>query len=147
MPRVVPLPIVPAFGAALALALLSITSGASALDCDQRLVAVGDHALQVRERCGEPASVSARTETRTELAGTRGSAFRGSAFSVTVAIEVWVYDFGPRRFMEELTFENGILRSMRPLGYGTRAGSERRTAVDRERPERLAIVERRRRLA
>ena len=152
MPRVCPaLPVRALLGAALSLTVLSIASGASAFDCDQRLVALGDHAVEVRARCGEPASISTRTESRTQYAGAttpRGD-FSGSSITVTVEVEVWVYDFGPRRFMEELTFENGILRSTRRLGYGTRAGSERRTALERVEGDRLAaraIADRRRRV-
>jgi hypothetical protein len=44
---------------------------------------------------------------------------------VSVRIDVWIYDFGPQRFMEELTFENGILRQLRTLGRGTARGRAR----------------------
>lgn len=130
--------------AALSLAIASVASSASALDCGQRLVTIGDQAAEVRARCGEPASISVRTESRTQFAGATGPRgdFSGSSITVTVQVEVWVYDFGPRRFMEELTFENGILRTTRRLGYGTRAGSERRTAIDAI-VGRSAIAERR----
>ena len=37
---------------------------------------------------------------------------------VPVEVEEWVYNFGPTRFMRILSFENGILRSVRYGGYG-----------------------------
>jgi hypothetical protein len=130
------------------LTLLASASSASALDCNQRLVTVGDRAAEVRARCGEPASISVRTESRTQYAGAvRGGDFGGSSITVTVEIETWVYDFGPRRFMEELTFENGILRSTQRLGYGTRERDGRRSAVERAHRGRAVIAARRTALA
>lgn len=114
---------------------------AAALGCNHRLVTVGDSAHYVRQMCGEPASAITRTETRTQIASWGSPSAPGAitATSVTVQVDVWVYDFGPRRFMEELTFENGTLRSMRALGYGTRAGrEERRGAILRAADRGLA---------
>ncbi len=105
---------------------------ASALSCGNRLVVVGDSAAEVRGVCGEPMSMMTRTETRTQfVAGTvPGGGSAGQVISVTVQIDTWVYDFGRRRFMEELIFENGVLIRMRSLGYGTSSGG-RRSAIDR----------------
>ena len=46
----------------------------------------------------------------------------GGLIAVTVQIDEWTYDFGPMQFMEEITFENGVMRSSRPMGYGTARG-------------------------
>jgi hypothetical protein len=114
------------FSAVLAAGLFASTGEAHALSCGSRLVEVGDSSVYVRSVCGDPTAMSTRTETRSAWAGT-GPYGYGYGQSVTVQIEVWVYDFGPTRFMEELTFENGVLRSERALGYGTpRGGSHRR---------------------
>ncbi|MDQ3032345.1 MAG: DUF2845 domain-containing protein [Myxococcota bacterium] len=125
-----------------AIGICALASPAAALDCGQRLVTVGDSAAHVRAVCGEPISVMTRTETRTQfVAGpVAGGGTAGSVISVTVQIDVWVYDFGRRRFMEELTFENGYLQRMRALGYGTGAGG-RRGAVERgELPRDRALA-------
>lgn len=116
---------------------------AHALRCGTRLVVRGDPSVYVRSICGEPASVTTREVSRTRsVAGrfTPGAVIADSV-TVTVLVETWVYDFGPRRFMEELTFEDGTLVTSRPLGYGTR-----RSAVERpcQRDHLLAVVDRRR---
>lgn len=119
-----------ALGAA---ALFAAPGSASALSCDGRLVEAGDHEAYVRSVCGEPTYFSTRTETRTIYVGpygdTRGVPYGygvGYAQTVTVVIDVLVYDFGPTRFIDELTFENGVLRTDRIAGYGTTAGARAR---------------------
>jgi Protein of unknown function (DUF2845) len=114
-----------AFGLTLALAIaytVAQPASAAALRCGTRLVYVGDPEARVRALCGEPAQVASRTETRSTWQSRRGpsGAAGGAAYSVTIQVDVWTYDFGPQRFMQELTFENGVLRAMRDLGYGTR---------------------------
>jgi hypothetical protein len=144
--------------AALPLSLALVVVGAapaSALDCGHRLVTTGDSEGYVRSICGEPESVMTRTESRTQFVtspyGDQG-ALVGSATTVTIQIDVWTYDFGSTRFREELTFADGILRSSRPLGYGTARGDRRRRdslregALDRDRIRLhdVAIADRRR---
>jgi hypothetical protein len=111
--------------AAFAIAWFALAPSAMALDCGSRLVVEGDSAAYVLSTCGEPASVTRRTESREAFAVEhRPGGVIGESARVTVEIEVWVYDFGPRRFMHELTFENGILRSARTIGRGTRRPAE-----------------------
>jgi hypothetical protein len=38
--------------------------------------------------------------------------------AIEVTVEEWVYDFGPRRFMQYLTFEGGQLVAVRSGSYG-----------------------------
>lgn len=102
-------------------ASFALTSAAHALDCGQRLVVRGDRAAYVRSVCGEPQSATTRTETRSVGGYNRvapGTATFGVT-TVTVQVDTWIYDFGPTRFMEELTFENGILTVSRAIGPGT----------------------------
>jgi hypothetical protein len=113
---------------ALLLALWLAPSPAAAFWCRGYLVLEGDRAHEVRARCGEPASVIATTEETTTFVGGRGrvdgtGVFGGTAVSRTIAVETWIYDFGPTRFMEELRFENGVLVRLTRLGYGTRRSS------------------------
>jgi hypothetical protein len=37
---------------------------------------------------------------------------------IEVPVEEWTYNFGPRRFMRSIRFENGIVTSIETLGYG-----------------------------
>jgi hypothetical protein len=121
---------------ALALSSLAFALPAAALDCGTRLVTLGDGQGYVRSICGEPESISTHTESHTNFAGVTvrdGRAFYGSASTVSVQIDVWVYDFGRTRFMEEMTFANGVLRSSRALSYGTvRGDRRRRDSLERE---------------
>ncbi|MBS3963049.1 MAG: DUF2845 domain-containing protein [Methylomonas sp.] len=98
------------------MALLPIAP-AHALRCGRQLVQVGDHKLDVLDRCGDPDSVSERRAVR-------GGRFRHSTGVVQlerfdeITIEEWIYNFGPRRFKQQLYFEDGILTQIRDLGYG-----------------------------
>ena len=113
---------------------------ASALSCDGRLVEVGDSEAYVRSICGEPTQFMTRMETRGATipyvvrAGTPYAYVYPYTQMVTVQVDVLVYDFGPTRFIDELTFENGVLRADRIAGYGTvRGGAARREARRAER--------------
>lgn len=133
--------LVPATASALAILSLSlVTSSAYALRCGTDLVLVGDRAHEVREHCGEPVSVIATTDEVTTFASVGRYGRYGTAVTRSIAVETWLYDFGPTRFMEELRFENGVLVRMTTLGYGTR-----RSSIDRLpwRTRPVAIVPRR----
>ncbi len=105
-----------------ALGVLGGTSRAHALRCGLRLVTVGDRAHYVESVCGEPAAVTRRTVTRsrTVLVPIAGGSFVGDTYTESVEVETWLYDFGRRRFQEELVFEDGVLVRMQALGYGER---------------------------
>lgn len=108
-------------------AFLCAPNTAHALSCDGRLVESGDNIAYVRGICGEPTYVTTHQEMRS-VYGAYGSryGYYGSQAAVTVQVDVLVYDFGPTRFIEELTFENGVLRGERIAGYGTVAGARAR---------------------
>lgn len=113
--------------AALCAATLLTGSTAFAMRCGTRLVSDGDNPARVRSLCGDPANVSSRVESRSVTVHRRlpdGSIVSESVM-VSVEVEVWVYDLGPRRFMRELTFEDGRLVHIRTLGYGTARAEER----------------------
>lgn len=103
--------------AAFILLLLLVSNDALALRCGHLLVEVGDHKLDVLDKCGEPNFVDRRI-------GFRGNRLRHpyGALEIDqfeeVEIEEWVYDFGPRRLRQQLTFENNILKQINNLDYG-----------------------------
>jgi hypothetical protein len=115
---------------AIAAALLAIglwlAGGATAhaLDCGMRLVTPGDALYYVQSVCGPPDSVS------TDIIPIGGLFSRTG----TLTVVVWVYDFGPSRTLEELRFENGILRTVRTLGPGTRYGAPPRGDMGHRSP-------------
>lgn len=102
---------------ALPLLFLLGLADANAMRCGHQLVQQGDYKLDVLERCGEPDSV----ETRTAVRGSRLRHPRG-ALEIDrfdeVEIEVWIYNFGPRRLKQLLEFEDGELKSIRSLDHG-----------------------------
>lgn len=97
---------------------LMLTSNAWALRCGNQLVRAGDHKLEVLDKCGEPDYVDRRF-------GYRGMRLRHPPHNALeidqfeeVEIEEWTYDFGHRKFMQLLHFENGFLKSIEQLNYG-----------------------------
>ena len=117
---------------------------AHALSCDGRLVEVGDSEAYVRSVCGEPTTIMTRMETRAAVMpygyypyGHPGYGYVPYGYATTtVQVDVLVYDFGPTRFIDELTFENGVLRADRIAGYGTVAAAHARREARRAERER-----------
>lgn len=99
-------------GVALVLALSlsgAIYAGAVSADtlrCGNKLVSTGDTLYDVRGRCGEPAHTTRRVEYRTVSGWGPGL---GAARTVEIVIDEWTYDFGPRKFVQHLIFEQGRL--------------------------------------
>lgn len=90
-----------------------------AMRCGNLLVDEGDYRIDVIERCGNPDHISERTEYRFVKLQKYSNAFHYGQ-QVPVYIEEWTFNFGPRRFMRLLRFENGQLISIRTLSYGYR---------------------------
>jgi hypothetical protein len=96
-------------------------SPAEALRCSNRIVVEGDSAVRVRRLCGDPQAISRRQVERTRAvrrAGPDGIVVV-DVVTVVVELEVWLYDFGPRRFTRELLFEEARLVDVVEGGYGT----------------------------
>ena len=102
----------------LALCLLCLdVAFAHALRCGNRLVSAGEPKLTVWQKCGEPTATDSYVTYRALPSPTPHSAGTSTVY-VPVVIEVWVYNFGPQRFQQALSFEEGRLTAIRPLGYG-----------------------------
>jgi hypothetical protein len=124
-PRIVPI------GIAVTLAGSSFVGDAWAdsMQCGRRIVATGDSLQAVRSVCGEPTSQRQRVETRTVRrsvevdCGTPKEPHRRCVRveSVTRAVQIdeWMYDFGPRRFVQYLTFVDGWLETVEAGGRGS----------------------------
>jgi len=112
--------------------LAGLAGDAWALRCERRLVSLGHTPGEVVARCGRPQEVLHLVEHRLiELPPTcerEGPRYQ----AIPVAVEQWVYDFGPHRLRVLLVFEGGRLREERSLGYGHAANAARWTA--RARP-------------
>ena len=96
-------------GIVFALPLLFFSQAAAAMYCNQRLVRTGDSEYEVRAKCGPPTHAGAYPVTSSPAAGT----------TITTQVTRWAYDFGPRRLIHFLTFENGRLRRIERGPYGT----------------------------
>ena len=111
------------------LGVLLFACPAHALRCHGGLVSLGDHQVEVLERCGEPVFVARRTEypfvgrTAVRTYGdaetdmdvhTYGHADVANERLIRIVnlpmqVEEWVYDLGSRRFRQLLRFHAGRL--------------------------------------
>lgn len=113
--------------------LLLLAAGpAQAFRCGAKVVSEGDHYSKVLKYCGEPIGVQerliyreGRTNPRVIIDGPSGLRVDREVSSyersyVEVAVEEWTYNFGPRRLMQLVRFENGFVAEVEQLGYGFR---------------------------
>ena len=100
------------------LLLAAAAEPAQALRCNGRLVDLGDHAVQVERRCGEPYWIETYSEWL--VAGED----RALEQRVERQLEAWYYNFGADRLLHRLLFVDGRLVRDDTLGYGVaRIGS------------------------
>jgi hypothetical protein len=118
----------------LAICAMSLLAAAPAFAfrCGAKLVTEGDHYSKVLKYCGEPIGVQerliyreGRTRPRVFSNGPNGLRIEREVLSydrsyVEVAVEEWTYNFGPRRLMQLVRFENGFVAEVEQLGYGFR---------------------------
>ena len=83
------------------------------LRCGSKLVGVGDSKAKVFIICKKPDFTDTTKFSKTIKTNSNKST------TVMVEREIWTYNFGPSRFMQELTFKNGKLTKVKELGYGT----------------------------
>jgi hypothetical protein len=102
---------------ALLLLLSFPQSSFPALRCGRLLVNVGDHQMDVLQKCGNPAMTEQRTRVVGEELHHPGRTLDIEKYE-EVIIDEWIYNFGPRHLKQYLRFENGILKEIRNLGYG-----------------------------
>lgn len=89
----------------------------AAFRCGTRLVELGDHELEVLQKCGEPEFMDERVGYRGERLRHPRGALEIEQFE-QIIIHEWIYNFGPRRLKQFLLFENGKLKEIRSLGRG-----------------------------
>lgn len=103
---------------------------ALAFYCGNKLVSEGDSAAQVLLKCGEPT----RKEVHREKIIKDADSDREHRFAVTV--ENWFYNFGPQRWLYQLTFRNGSLVRIDTLGYGLK---ESEAGKDCDKGRRISV--------
>jgi ribosomal protein L30E len=82
--------------------------------CGTRVVAVGDTKVEVLAKCGQPDLIE--TEQIREVFT---SADKGVSQKITMIVETWTYNLGPRRLVKILKFAGSKLISIEDGGYGT----------------------------
>jgi len=111
---------------------LAAVNPALALRCGNKLVTDGDPKAKVEKYCGEPVTIQYRTIYRSGLprSMTRTDSLPSNQqlndseilihqrSLVEVVVEEWTYNFGPRRLMRMIRFENGLVTKVTQLGYG-----------------------------
>jgi len=112
--------------------LLFAATPALAFRCGNKIVSEGDHYSKVLKICGEPVGVQerviyreGRTRPRFRAEGPNGLTYDQEVLQydrsyVEVMVEEWTYNFGPRRLMQLVRFENGFVVEVDRLGYGYR---------------------------
>ncbi|MCU0561564.1 MAG: DUF2845 domain-containing protein [Desulfobacterales bacterium] len=107
--------------------VLAWPAGGQAMRCGSRLISEGDPRDKVLNECGPPTSVEEWEEERYDWfdrfpPSSRYREFEryGNAYRVKihVRVEVWTYNRGPSRFMEQVRLENGVVRRIFSGGYG-----------------------------
>lgn len=115
--------------AAVLIVALAAALPAHAFRCGNKLISEGDHLTRVLEFCGEPDYVEFRgRHPRLIVDAHRHSPYIVGPAYEDVIVEEWVYNFGPRKFMRRLRFENGELKKIEPMGYGHRNRERRATS-------------------
>ncbi len=103
--------------ALLVLMLSLLCNDVLAFRCGRQLVQVGDHKLDVLDRCGEPQWTDQRMGVRGRRLRHPYGALELEQFE-QILIDEWIYNFGPRKFKQYLYFENGILKKIDNMDYG-----------------------------
>ena len=101
--------------------LLLLSDAAFAFRCGSRIIQDGMHEVEVIRLCGEPVSVRELGYVIRSYGYGRRSPYRGRVYGPyhhEVLVTEMLFNFGPRKLMRRLTFEGGILTSIRTMGYG-----------------------------
>jgi hypothetical protein len=96
--------------------LAPLSAHADGLRCGNKLVAIGDTRVSVRNKCGDPVDVTHGTILRRPTYVFNGRLYHGD--EVAVELENWIYNFGPNKFMRRVRFVDGIVEDVETLDYG-----------------------------
>ena len=101
-------------------ALVLHVGTAYALRCGTEVVSKRDPKIEVARKCGDPASIEAWTAHYVIPThhGQRNHHATFGEVGVSIAVEEWLYNFGPHRLIYRLRFENGYLVKIGTLEYG-----------------------------
>jgi hypothetical protein len=81
------------------------------MSCRNGIVSINDTIPDVVKKCGLPAFQDRREETFS------GGQRHGRSYEI-IAVDDWIYNFGPQEFMYEVTFQNGRVAKIESLDHG-----------------------------
>lgn len=96
---------------------LGLTSGAWALRCGNNLVSENDPSQRLVQFCGQPTSVERYEDRRAVRVYDQRLGGYVTDYE-SIPYEIWVYNFGPQRFMMRITVREGLITHMKSAGYG-----------------------------
>ena len=97
--------------------IVIMTDDALAFRCDGKIVSIEDRTFEVRMKCGEPTLSDRWTQDHVNTVFNRETE-RYEDIKTSVIREEWMYNFGPDRFLQFLTFENDRLIHVETGKYG-----------------------------
>ena len=100
-------------------AVLAFTD-AWAFRCGKKVIDTGKQKSEVLAVCGEPSNIETQTISTVERCCTSDGRYYTEPLPNPMVTEEWTYNFGPHRLMQQLNFKNGVLESIKSLGYGYR---------------------------
>lgn len=96
--------------------MLSVPADALAMRCGTKLISRGDYLPKVLHECGKPAFRQHWVQRR--VVYLHAHPWSVAQAIAPVVVNLWTYNFGRDRFMQQLKFENGRLVRIKTLGYG-----------------------------
>jgi hypothetical protein len=105
----------------LLLVAAAVPAQAQSLQCGTGIVSEGATRVEVLAKCGDPTFVDKGSISRSSSGGLVGLPIPpggGSNTTIEVPVEVWLYNLGPDKLMEQLRFVDGRVVKIETLGYG-----------------------------
>ena len=98
---------------------LAAASPAYALRCGSHVITEGDTRSEVIAYCGDPTEVQNTTSIlRRPVTWINGRPYSVGDGFIEVPVEVWLYNLGPSKLMQQIRFEGGRVVAIDSLGYG-----------------------------
>jgi hypothetical protein len=103
------------------LTLMMVAAGslhAQTLQCGTKLVTKGDISAKVAALCGQPTHIEHRSIYRASTAWIAGQVNQGATTTIEIPVEIWLYNLGSDKLMQQIRFEDGRVVNIESLGYG-----------------------------